>query len=98
MRPEFAVRTYVQDLEKHLRLILFGSGTADPEGAVLLVRGALADGDQPKAPQRAEATQRLAAFAPSNRDMAAAADHARGLLARDPAVLEHAAESYAPGP
>ena len=98
MHTGIDVHAYVQDLEKHLRLILFGSGTADPEGAVLLVRGALADGDQPKAAELAEATQRLAAFAPSNRDMAAAADHARGLLARDPAVLEHAAESYAPGP
>ena len=45
MRPEADVYAYVQDLEKHLQLTLFGGGMADPEGAVLLVRGALADGD-----------------------------------------------------
>ncbi len=43
---EVDVYAYVQDLEKHLRLTLFGGGMADPEGAMLLVRGALADGDQ----------------------------------------------------
>jgi hypothetical protein len=45
MRPKADVYSYVQDLEKHLQMTLFG-GMADPEGAVLLVRGALADGDQ----------------------------------------------------
>ena len=98
MHTGIDVHAYAQDLEKHLRLILFGSRTADPEGAVLLVRGALADGDRPKAAELAEATQRLAATAPGNRDMAAAAEHASGLLTRDPAVLERAAERYAPGP
>jgi DNA-binding CsgD family transcriptional regulator len=98
MHTGIDVHAYVQDLEKHLRLILFGSGTADAEGAVLLVRGALADGDRPKAAELAEATQRLATIAPDNRDMAAAAEHASGLLDRDPAVLERAAERYAPGP
>ena len=44
MRPEADVYSYVQDLEKHLQMTLFG-GMADPEGAVLLVHGALADGD-----------------------------------------------------
>ena len=33
MRVELDVHSYVQDLEKHLRLTLFGGGTADPEGA-----------------------------------------------------------------
>ena len=42
MRSEADVYSYVQDLEKHLQMTLFG-GMADPEGAVLLVRGALAD-------------------------------------------------------
>ena len=98
MHTGIDVHAYVQDLEQHLRLILFGSGTADAEGAVLLVRGALADGDRPKAAALAEATQLLATIAPDNRDMAAAAEHASGLLDRDPAVLERAAERYAPGP
>ena len=35
MRPEADVYSYVQDLEKHLQMTLFG-GMADPEGAVLL--------------------------------------------------------------
>ena len=47
MRPEADVYSYVQDLEKHLQMTLLGE-MADPEGAVLLVRGALADGvEQP---------------------------------------------------
>src|SRR6185437_8113268 len=41
MRPEADLYSYVQDLEKHLQMTLFG-GMADPEGAVLLVRGASA--------------------------------------------------------
>jgi len=60
MRPEVDVRTYVQDLEKHLQLTLFGGGVADPEGAVLLVRGALADGDRDRAAALARRTQQLA--------------------------------------
>ena len=42
MRTELGGQAYVQDLEDHLQLNLFGSGAADPESAVLLVRGALA--------------------------------------------------------
>ena len=49
MHVELDVHSYVQDLEKHLQLTLFGGGVADPEGAVLLVRGALADGDRDRA-------------------------------------------------
>jgi DNA-binding CsgD family transcriptional regulator len=94
MHTEIDVHAYVQDLEKHLQLTLFGGGMADPEGAVLLVRGALAEGDQPKAAGLAEATQRLAAITPGCPDMAAAADHARGLVEQDPAILERAAASY----
>jgi hypothetical protein len=56
MRPEVDVRTYVQDLEKHLQLTLFDGGMADPEGAVLLVRGALADGDRDRAAALASQT------------------------------------------
>src|SRR5690349_9379328 len=52
MNTEIDVQAYVQDLEKHLQLSLFGGQVADPEGAVLLVRGALAGGD----PGRAAAT------------------------------------------
>ena len=94
MYTKIDVHAYVQDLEKHLQLSLFGGGTADPEGAVLLVRGALAEGDQRKAADLAESTQQLATTTPGNRDMAAAADHARGLVEQNPATLERAAVSY----
>jgi hypothetical protein len=79
MRPEADIYAYVQDLEKHLQMTLFG-GTADPEGAVLLVRGALADGDRDRAAALASQTQRLATTTPGNPDVAAAAAHARGLI------------------
>jgi DNA-binding CsgD family transcriptional regulator len=88
MQPEADVNAYVQDLEKHLQLTLFGGGLADPEGAVLLVRGALADGDRTRAVALAEQTRRLAA------STAAAAEHARGLIDQDPTALKRAAESY----
>jgi DNA-binding CsgD family transcriptional regulator len=94
MRTEIDVHTYVQDLEKHLQLTLFGGQMADPEGTVLLVRGALAGGDEPRAARLAEATQRLAMTTPGNPDMAAAAAHTRGLVERSPGTLEDAAASY----
>jgi DNA-binding CsgD family transcriptional regulator len=95
MHVELDVHSYVQDLEKHLQLTLFGGGMADPEGAVLLVRGALADGDQARAVALAKQTRRLALITPGDPDMAAAADHARGLIEQDPAALQQAARSYA---
>ena len=61
MNSEVDVHAYVQDLEKHLQLTLFGGRIADPEGAVLLVRGALAEGDSERAANLADATRRLAA-------------------------------------
>ena len=96
MRPEADVHAYVQDLEKHLQLTLFGGGMADPEGAVLLVRGALADGDRDRAAALARQTQRLATITPGNPDMTAAADHARGLIDQDPAALQRAAGATRP--
>ena len=98
MRPEADVYAYVQDLEKHLQLTLFGGGVADPEGAVLLVRGALTDGDRHRAAALARQTQRLAMITPGDPDMAAAAEHARGLIDQDPAVLQQAARRYAAAP
>ena len=95
MRPGVDIYAYVQDLERHLQLALFGSGIADPEGAVLLVRGALADGDRDRALALAKRTQRLATITPGDPDTAAAADHARGLIERDPAALQRAADRYA---
>jgi DNA-binding CsgD family transcriptional regulator len=88
MRPEADVHAYVQDLEKHLQRTVFGGGVAHPEGAVLLVRGALADGDRARAGALAEQAQQLAA------STAAAAEHARGLIDQDPTALGRAAESY----
>src|SRR6185312_13838071 len=58
MNSEVDVHAYVQDLEKHLQLTLFGGRIADPEGAVLLVRGALAEGDSERAANLADATRR----------------------------------------
>jgi len=91
MRPGVDIYAYVRDLEKHLQLTLFGSGIADPEGAVLLVRGALAYGDRDRAIALA---QRLATITPGDPDTAAAADHTRGLIEQDPAALQRAADRY----
>ena len=95
MRPEADVYAYVQDLEKHLQLTLFGGGAADPEGAVLLVRGALADGDRDRAAALARQTQQLAMTATGDPDMTVAAEHAHGLIEQDPAALQRAAGHYA---
>ena len=91
---EVDVHAYVHDLEKHLQLTLFGGRIADPEGAVLLVRGALAEGDSERAANLADATRQLAATTPGYPDMAAAADHARGLIEQDAALLERVAVRY----
>jgi DNA-binding CsgD family transcriptional regulator len=95
MRPEVDVYAYVQDLEKHLQLTLFSGGVADPEGAVLLVRGALADGDRDRAAALTRRTRQLAVSTPGDPDMTAAAEHARGLIEQDPAALQRAAGRYA---
>ena len=95
MRPEIDVYAYVQDLEKHLQLTLFGGGAADPEGAVLLVRGALADGDHNRAAALARQTQQLAMVMTGDPDMAVAAEHARGMIEQDPNALQQAAGHYA---
>jgi DNA-binding CsgD family transcriptional regulator len=98
MRPQADVYAYVQDLERHLQLTLFGGAMADAEGAVLLVRGALAAGDRGRAAALARQTQRLAAITPGDPDMAAAADHALGLIDQDPTALQRAARTYASAP
>jgi len=88
-------QTYVRDLEEQLRLMLFDEGSSsDAEAAVLLVRGALADGDRSRAAWLAKSTQQLAEARPGNSDLAAAATHTRGLVDRDSACLEHAARTY----
>jgi DNA-binding CsgD family transcriptional regulator len=88
-------QTYVRDLEEQLRLKLFGGGgSSDADAAVLLVRGALADGDRSRAAWLAKSTQQLAEARPGNSDLAAAAAHARGLVDRDSASLEQAASTY----
>lgn len=94
MNPEIDIHAYVQDLERHLQLTLFGGRIAYPEGAVLLVRGALAEGDAERAAALADATRQLAAAMPAHPDMAAAADHACGLTGQDAAALEQAADHY----
>ena len=94
MRTETSAQTYVRDLEEHLQHTLFGGAASDPEGAVLLIRGALANGDQTRAELLALETARLAGSHRQDKDMAVAAVHAAGLVGRDPAALEGAAAGY----
>jgi hypothetical protein len=94
MRTETSAQTYVHDLEAHLQHTLFSGAAADPEGAVLLVRGALAGGDQTRAELLALETARLAADRGQDTEMTVAAVHAVGLIGRDPAALEGAAAGY----
>src|ERR1700745_1059019 len=94
MNSEVDVHAYVQALKKPLQLTLFGGRVADPEGAVLLVRGALAEGDSERAENLADATRLLAATPPAHPDMAGAAAHARGLVDQDAALLERVAVRY----
>jgi DNA-binding CsgD family transcriptional regulator len=88
-------RAYVHDLEEYLSRVLFSrTGAPESEAAVLLVRGALADGDRPRAAGLAAETKSLAMTRPDNPDMTAAAAHVRGLVEHDPVILEHAARTY----
>src|SRR3977135_3384196 len=91
MNSEVDVHAYVQDLEKHLQLTLFGGRIRDPEGAVPLGRGPLEEGDSERAADLADATRQLAATTPGHPDMATAADHARGLIEQDAALLARVA-------
>jgi DNA-binding CsgD family transcriptional regulator len=100
MTVHLAEPSYVEDLEEHLRLMCFGADmAADAKAAMLLVRGALARADHAKAGQLAQSTQLLAQSRPWDRTLALAALHARGLVERDPGVLDqvadHAAEQLA---
>jgi DNA-binding CsgD family transcriptional regulator len=95
MSVSLAEPAYVHDLEEHLRVMVFeAEAAADAKAAVLLVRGALARGDQAKATQLAESTQRLARSRPSDSAVGTAALHVRGLLERDPALLDEVAGRY----
>jgi len=93
-RTETDLQAYVRDLEEHLQLTVFGGGVRDAEGAILLVRGALAANDRPRAVDLAAATGRLASLRPGDRDMAAASAHARGVVEQEPCALEWAARRY----
>jgi DNA-binding CsgD family transcriptional regulator len=93
-RAELELNAYIRQLEEHLRLVVFGGVAADPEAAVLLVRGALAAGDPAKATELAAATEQLMAISPGPGDMAAASAHVRGLVDQDPAALEWVALTY----
>ena len=89
------MRAYIQDLEEHLRQVVFEKdATASSQAAVLLVRGALANGDHGRAARLTQATAGLARAAPDDRDIVAAADHARGLVEHDCAMLDQAACAY----
>jgi len=88
------LHAYVHYLEEHLQRSVFSRSSADPEAAVLLVRGALAADDRPRAEELAAATEHLATARPEDGDMAAAGAHARALIEQDPATLEDAAREY----
>ncbi len=92
---EVDARAYIQDLEEHLRQVVFEkNAAASSQAAVLLVRGALACGDRSRAAQLTQATAALAQAAPGDRDIVAAAAHARGLLEHDCVMLDRAACAY----
>jgi DNA-binding CsgD family transcriptional regulator len=93
MTADLDERTYIRELEDSLQLILFGDGGASA-AVVLLVRSALSAGDQPKAERLARAAQRLADSAMVESDMQAAANHVRGLIDGDAALLQKAADQY----
>jgi DNA-binding CsgD family transcriptional regulator len=95
IRVEQDLHAYIHYLEEHLKLSVFSRGVADPEAAVLLVRGALAADDQPRAVELAAATEQLATARPEDADIAAAGAHTRGLIEQDPGALEWAAREYA---
>ena len=95
-RTELELNSYVHHLEEHLRLTVFGRGVADPEAAVLLVRGALAADDQARAAELAAATVRMTAHWPDDRDTAAAVAHVRGLVEQDPAAWNRQVPSTPP--
>jgi DNA-binding CsgD family transcriptional regulator len=95
IRTELDLNAYVGQLEEHLRLAVFGGRPADPEAAVLLVRGALAADDASRAAELAAAAERLMSAKPGEPDVMAAAAHVRGLLGQDPAAVEWAARTYA---
>ncbi len=85
-------RSYILDLEEHLRQVVFdGNTVASSRAAVLLVRGAIASGDHARAAQLARATAALAKATPDDRDIAAAAAHVRGLVERGRAPIDNAA-------
>jgi DNA-binding CsgD family transcriptional regulator len=94
IRIEQDLRAYIHYLEVHLQLSVFSRGVADPEAAVLLVRGALAADDRSRAVELAVATEQLAAAWPGDGDLAAAGVHVQGLIEQDPTVLERAARRY----
>ena len=94
IRVEQDHHEYVHYLEEHLQLALLSRGAADPEAQVLLVRGALAADDAPRALKLVAETEQMAAVRPADGDMAAAGVHARGVIEQDPAALERAAKEY----
>ena len=95
MGPDGVTQTYIRDLEALLmRAVFDGARPIRSDAAVLLVRGALAGGDRSRAAGLVHAIQNLADDEQDNSDIAAAAQHARGLADRDSAMLERAASEY----
>ncbi len=95
MGPDGGTQTYIRDLEELLmRAVFDGAGPIRSDAAVLLVRGALTGGDRSRAAGLVHAIQDLADDERDNSDMAVAAEHGRGLVDRDSAMLARAASEY----
>ena len=87
---------YTRCLERRLDAVLFDLGALvhDPASAAWLVRTALGLSDRSRAEALVASTESLAADSPDKLCLTAAAEHARGVLDRDPHRLIAASEQY----
>lgn len=91
-RDEMAVdilRPVYDRMVDHRRLLV-----DEPAAAAWLVRAALAVGDRGRAESVAQAADQVAVASPGWPPLAAAAEHARGLVDRDPGVVAQAADRH----
>ncbi|MEU8804625.1 AAA family ATPase [Spirillospora sp. NPDC048819] len=85
-----ALSRLLDELAEHSRAL-----TCDPTAAAWLVRTAVAAGEAGPAEEVVAAADRLAGMNPGLPSLAAAAEHARGLLHGDPGLLRNAAADHA---
>ncbi|TDC92018.1 LuxR family transcriptional regulator [Actinomadura sp. 7K507] len=84
------LRRLLDDLAEHSRALI-----CDPTAAAWLVRTAVAAGETGPAEKVVAAADRLAGMNPGLPSLAAAAEHARGLLHGEPGLLRNAAADHA---